>query len=236
MRAGISITDVKANVGPVGYYLAFPLVALVGWPAAALAPLAPALHALRVFGRLGSDIDRKWMVFFAGVVVLLPIGVGLALNSPLGDASPFAGIWGSLVAHYWRQWLGGIGAWLVWVLGASALTAATLAWNPIRALVGRVDGAPAPAAEPPQTKRSRAIPSNAAEAALALEPAPEEMPGLAELEESDAAGDVAVTSRKPRKRKPKAPTADQTTDQTSVLPANLTAAGLGDELPPTDLL
>ena len=29
LRAGVSIIDVKANVGPVGYYLAFPLVALV---------------------------------------------------------------------------------------------------------------------------------------------------------------------------------------------------------------
>jgi S-DNA-T family DNA segregation ATPase FtsK/SpoIIIE len=235
MRAGISIIDVKANVGPVGYYLAFPLVALVGWPAAALAPLAPALHALRVFGRLGSDIDRKWMVFFAGVVVLLPIGVGLALNSPLGDASPFAGIWGSLVAHYWRQWLGGIGAWLVWVLGASALTAATLAWNPIRALVGRVDAAPAPASLPAQTKRSRAVPSNDSAVALALEPAPEEMPGLADVHESETPGDVAAASRKSRKRKPKAST-DQPADQSSLLPADLTATSLGDELPPTELL
>ena len=66
------------------------------------------------------------------------------MNSPLGDANPFAGLWGSLVAHYWRQWLGGFGAWLVCVLAASALTVATLAWNPIRALVGRSETAPTP--------------------------------------------------------------------------------------------
>jgi len=241
LRAGISVPDVKANVGPVGYYLAFPLVALVGWPAAVMAPLAPAVHALRVFGRLGSDIDRKWMIFFAGVVVLLPVGVGLAVNNSLGDASPAAGLWGSLVAHYWRQWLGGIGAWLVWVLAASALTAATLAWNPIRALVGRAEVAPSPDVVPtpdvPARKRNRnaIVPTpDAALAALALEPLAEEMPGLAELEESDAPGDVAVAQRRPRKRKPKA--------EAGVEPVEATAAlvgapeDIGDELPPTDLL
>ena len=67
LRAGV---DVRASIGPVGWYLAHPLVLLVGWPAAAMAPLAPAVHALRVFDRLESETDRKWMTFFAGVVVL----------------------------------------------------------------------------------------------------------------------------------------------------------------------
>ena len=49
-----------------------------GWPAAALTPLVPAVHALRLFGRLESETDRSWMIFLAGVVVLLPIAVGLA--------------------------------------------------------------------------------------------------------------------------------------------------------------
>ena len=234
LRAGISISDVKANVGPVGYYLAFPLVALVGWPAAVLAPFAPAVHALRVFGRLGSEIDRKWMVFFFGIVVLLPIGVGLAVNNPLGDASGASGLWGSLVAHYWRQWLGGIGAWLVWVLALSALTAATLAWNPIRAIVG--PSAPAPGPTPgtpaPERKRGREKPgADAAVAALALEPPPEEMPAVSAM---DSEGAVDAPS-KPRKRKTRAK-ADGSVEPGDAPAAIGAPETLGDELPPTDLL
>ena len=70
IQAGV---DVRESVGPVGVYLAYPLVWLVGWPAAAMAPFAPAVHALRVFGRLESSTDRKWMMFFAGVVVLVAL-------------------------------------------------------------------------------------------------------------------------------------------------------------------
>lgn len=239
LRAGISISDVKANVGPVGYYLAFPLVALVGWPAAVLAPLAPAVHALRVFGRLGSEIDRKWMVFFFGLVVLLPIGVGLAINNPLGDTSAAAGLWGSFVAHYWRQWMGGLGAWLVWVLAASALTAATLAWNPVRALVGRSTPGeiPAPDAPAPERKRAREkspTPDAAAAAlALALEPAPEEMPALAE--QATEAGDIAGAPARPRKRRHK-PKGDGVAEPAEVPAAIGAPEAIGDELPPTDLL
>ena len=134
LRGGV---DIRTNINPIGWYLAHPLVLLVGWPAAIMAPLAPAVHALRVFGRLESETDRKWMMFFAGVVVLMPIGVGLAAQPQPGDPSLAAGLWGSFVAFYWRSWFGGIGAWLVWVLASSALMAATLAWNPIRAIIGR---------------------------------------------------------------------------------------------------
>ena len=50
------------DMGPVGRTLAAPLVAFLGWPAAALLPLAPAAHALRLFGRLGelgSGFDQR---------------------------------------------------------------------------------------------------------------------------------------------------------------------------------
>src|SRR3954468_4854782 len=98
LRAGV---DVEQNVGPIGYYLAYPLVWLVGWPAALMAPLAPAVHALKVFGRLQSETDRRWMTFFAGVVALVPIGVALAVHPVLGSSSVAAGIWGSFVGYYW---------------------------------------------------------------------------------------------------------------------------------------
>src|SRR5436853_4918231 len=100
LRAGV---DVQQNVGPIGYYLAYPLVWLVGWPAALMAPLAPAVHALKLFGRLQSETDRKWMMFFAGVVALVPIGVALAVSPAVGSTSGAAGMWGRVVAEYWSH-------------------------------------------------------------------------------------------------------------------------------------
>jgi S-DNA-T family DNA segregation ATPase FtsK/SpoIIIE len=237
LRLGV---NVRENVGPVGYYLAWPLVAAVGWPAAALAPFAPAVHALKVFGRLNSDTDRKWMTFFFGVVVLLPIGVALATNPQPGLESQAAGLWGSFVAFYWRAWFGGIGAWLVWVLAGSALMATTLAWNPIRALVGRGqigkdDAVPAEAKQTSPRKRKPAIPTGpAVDAALALEPDPEEMPGIGGDMDVSAPTDPAAP-RKPRKKKPKAePGVADAVVAAGAVPG---AVPVGeDELPPTDLL
>jgi len=234
-RSGV---DVRENVGPVGLFLAYPLVTFVGWPAALLAPFAPAVHALRVFGRLESATDRKWMVFFAGVVFLLPIGVALALEPVQGQRSDAAGLWGAFVAFYWRSWFGGLGAWLVWVLGTSALTAATLAWNPIRALVGRQAGRPTDAQDtPPVGSRRRTKPPAAdANTALSLEPPPEEMPAVPAAEAEALVG--AETERKPRKRRTKPDTAE-------TAPATPVAAGAvpgaapsipGDELPSPELL
>ena len=40
------------------------------------------------------------------------------------------GFWGGFVAHYLRKGLGMAGAWIVLVLALSALTVATLRWNP----------------------------------------------------------------------------------------------------------
>ena len=234
LRFGV---DVRANIGPVGWYLAHPLVLLVGWPAAIMAPLAPAVHALRVFGRLESETDRKWMMFFAGVVVLLPIGVGLATQPQLGDLSLAAGHWGSFMAFYWRSWFGGIGAWLIWVLLSSALMAATLAWNPIRAIVGRGTIASDPDAAPsPSRKRGRAggIP-DAAAAALTLEPPADEMPGLMDSARLEEPGDISSAARRPRKRKPKSDTAVEPSDESAAVAASASDL-VGDELPPTELL
>ena len=242
LRGGV---DVRQNIGPVGYYLAYPLVFLVGWPAAVMAPLAPAVHALRVFGRLESSTDRKWMTFFFGMVVLLPIGVALATAPVPGETSYSAGLWGSFVAFYWKNWFGGIGAWLAWILGVSALAAATLAWNPIRALVGRnapviaPDAGAAAAAQPetPRRKRKPALVPDAASAALALEPPPEEMPAIEGMELSPLAEEGADAPRKTRKRKPKPDAPSEPLEPVSAMAAAAaTADAPGDELPPTTLL
>jgi len=133
-RAPVSV---EASVGVVGRILASPLVWFFGWPAAILIPLVPAVHALRLFGRLASDTDRSWMIFFAGVVVLLPVALALSIAPPPpGLPSLGAGLWGEFVASWWRGWFGSFGAWIVVALAGSVLMAATLAWNPVRALIG----------------------------------------------------------------------------------------------------
>src|SRR3990170_948756 len=170
------------SFGWMGGLLAVPVTAFFGWPASLLLPLAPAAHALRLFGRLGERKDRSWTVFLLGIVVLLPVIFGLAQGAPR-EADPLAGIWGSFAAFYLLQFAGPTGAWIVIALSLSALMAATLSWNPIRVMVGKrvvhLDGsAPTPAERrgldpkleiqvPPTTKISL-VPR--------LEPSPEEMP------------------------------------------------------------
>src|SRR5205809_1382349 len=89
--------NVRGNFGWVGALLAHPIAQLLGWPAAALLPLALAAHALRLFVRLGVRKDRSGMVFPFGMVVLLPIVFGLA-QAGVPDATPLAGTWGAVGA------------------------------------------------------------------------------------------------------------------------------------------
>src|SRR3990170_3534888 len=127
--------DVARSFGWAGSLLAYPMARFLGWPAAALIPIALAAHALRLFGRLAERTDRSWMVFLLGLVVLLPIALGLA-EGGLRDATPLSGLWGSFSAFYLLQFAGRAGAWIVVALSLSALMAVTLSWNPVRALVG----------------------------------------------------------------------------------------------------
>jgi S-DNA-T family DNA segregation ATPase FtsK/SpoIIIE len=244
LRSGV---DVRGSVGWVGWYLARPLVMLVGWPAAALTPLAAAAYALRVFGRLGpSDPGRRgssWMIFFAGLALLLPVGVGVALRLRIGsDHSPAAGLWGGLVAAYWREWFGAMGAWVVITLALSALTAVTLAWNPIRMIVGRrsdsAAGGDAEAGAPGRRRRRKPSDVSGEDGALALtlEPPPEEMPGADPSFVADGRPDTREGRRGRKKTK-----ADAATEREEEITAAIEAAGRapdvgGDELPPPDLL
>jgi DNA segregation ATPase FtsK/SpoIIIE, S-DNA-T family len=254
LRSGV---DVRGSVGWVGWYLARPLVMLVGWPAAALAPLAAAAYALRVFGRLGPATGgatrgaSSWMVFFAGLALLLPVAVGLALGLRIGsDHSAAAGLWGGLVAAYWREWFGAMGAWVVITLALSALTAVTLAWNPIRMIIGRrtppQDGAAEPMDAAPLSRRRRRKPGEASTdsgaLALMLEPAPEEMPAadptlLADGRAGGRDGELGAGGRRGKKKTK----ADAAAEREEEITAAIEATGrtpdvLGDDLPPPDLL
>jgi DNA segregation ATPase FtsK/SpoIIIE, S-DNA-T family len=251
--------NVEQSVGVVGRVLASPLVSFFGWPAAALIPLVPAVHAVRLFGRLGSETDRSWMIFFAGVVVLLPVALALAIAPPPpGLPSLGAGWWGELVASWWRGWFGSFGAWIVVALAASVLMAATLAWNPIRALIGHrppVAGVAVMPDEPEASakrRRKREAEPNVAESkvaggdlALALAPPPEEMPGLdptamldGDVDALENANGAAFDSKRKKKRS----RADAAAEHDAEIAAAIEATahpevpGEGDELPTPDLL
>ncbi len=224
LRSGV---DVRANVGWVGAHLARPLVLLLGWPGALLVPFVPMVHALRVFGRLRSDTDRSWMIFLAGLVLLLPAVVALGSGLRMGDGYTAAsGLWGAFVASYWRAWFGDLGAWIVVALAVSGLMAATLAWNPVRALVGAQHGTDGAAAR------------RKADRALALEPSPDEMPGI-EPEAPEPEASMAAPSRKRGRRGSKGEAAARREEQ---IRAEIDASAispesaLADELPTPELL
>jgi S-DNA-T family DNA segregation ATPase FtsK/SpoIIIE len=248
LRSGV---DVRGNVGWVGWWLARPIVALLGWPGALLTPLVPAVHALRVFGHgpppasPGSPqpTARDWMIFLGGVVALLPIAIGLALHVPLGESSRSAGIWGTFVAFYLRTWFGGIGAWVAITLATSALTAATLAWNPIRMLVAprqkRVATAEEASTAPKRRRKSEiAAGEPAGDRALELAPPPEELPGVttAPAPVNGAAPDEGESKR--RRKRSKADIAFDRDEQIAMAieATAFSPEALGDELPPPEIL
>ena len=250
-EAGMGV-GVRSNVGWLGYWLARPLVVFVGWPAAALTPLVPAVHALRLFGRLESETDRSWMIFFAGVVALLPIGIGLAINAPLGTYPRTAGLWGAFIALYWREWFGGVSAWIVVALAGSVLTAVTLRWNPVRMIVGRKTLPPTPRADvpadelyaPPKSRRRRKdAPQNLA---LSLEPSPDEFdaidPMVAMQAASSAAADakedeaIEEASKRRGKKKDQTPKPGRDEQIAAAIDATEKPESSADELPPSDLL
>jgi len=245
LRTGLSV---RGSVGWVGWYLARPIVALLGWPAASLTPLVPLVHALRVFGRLESDTDRSWMIFFGGLVVLLPIAIGVAMNAPLGSSSQASGWWGAGVAYYWRQWFGGFGAWVVIALASSVLTAATLAWNPIRVLIGHrsplTSGVAAlgvaGAGEANGKRRRKKKEDTGIDLALELAPSPDEMPGIGSQPEHTDLLDAVLADAEPRRKrkKSKAEIAAERDEEIAAAIAATADTGSvpGDELPPPELL
>jgi S-DNA-T family DNA segregation ATPase FtsK/SpoIIIE len=249
MRAGVSVHE---SVGAVGDFLASPLVKFFGWPAAFLIPLVPAVHALRLFGRLESATDRSWMIFFAGLVLLLPVFLALALPlPPAGTTSLAAGIWGGFVAFYSSAWFGSFGAWIVLLLATSVLMAATLAWNPIRALVGRrasgaavVDDAVIASDEVPAKRRKKREPKadEVADAnlALTLEPPPEEMPSIdpSLVAEGDvlALDDAPSDAKRKRKKSKAEAAAAHDASIAAAIDATETIDLSGEELPSPQLL
>ena len=230
------------SFGWIGGLLALPLAKALGWPAAVMLPLAPAAHALRLFGRLDQRTDRSWMVFLLGFVILLPVVFGVA-EGGLREPSAWSGVWGSFVAFYLLQFAGTAGAWIVLVLALSALMAATLSWNPVRALVS------APARRKSETEavadstEEKMRTGRSSRANGSSEPNPDEMPALdlsllgsgnIPVEDSGLRRD----DKRPREKRTKAEIAAERDERIAarIDATGHTGAGDGDERPTADLL
>jgi len=170
-------TAARGIFGPVGGCLKGALLFVLGAPAATILAFIPLVHGLRLLERMQWETDRRWLLFLAGLVVVLPIVVGLATGTERHTDGP-AGVWGGFVAFYLRQALGMGGAWLAVFVLASALTAWTLRWNPLTARVAL-----------PRVAAGGSSPE-----ALAMEPPPEEMPAI-----EDGRRDAGEGRRRPKR-------------------------------------
>src|SRR5256714_996316 len=245
--------NVRGNFGWIGALLAHPIALLLGWPAAAILPVAPAAHALRLFGRLGERKDRWWMVFLLGMVVLLPITFGLAQGG-IREATALAGIWGAFSAFYMLQFAGAAGAWILMAIAYSVLMAATLSWNPIRVVVAKrvrtLDQfvAPPTPAERAGLDPSQEIvvqaPNSAASvvSATLLEPTPEEMPQIDHSLMTNAITEQPVLPiEKRRERRSKTPASVHVARETEKINAAIEAlepyeSFTAEDLPSHELL
>jgi S-DNA-T family DNA segregation ATPase FtsK/SpoIIIE len=238
-----SCLEMRGLMGPVGSCLRFAMFRVLGLPATLLLPLVPAVHALRLFGRMRSDTDRSWMLFLAGLVVLVPIACALGIENGERTVSAADGLWGSFVAYYLYAFFGPVGAWFVVSMLVCALTVLTLAWNPIRVLIGvRVQHVevfePVAPETPARGRRKRKELDPVVVPAALLEPPPEEMPQIDPTMMQEGAGDVADDGGKGRKKKKSR--AELSVEQDERIAAAIDAheenALAADELPPSDLL
>lgn len=132
-----SCTIAGGAFGPVGGCIRWSILGLVGALAAIFVPLIPAVHALRLLGRLEESEDQRFLVFTVGLAAIIPVAAGLARLDMLAPGTPdvLAGLWGAFAAYYVREVLGTAGAWIVIAIAFSALAAVTLGWNPVRVLL-----------------------------------------------------------------------------------------------------
>jgi S-DNA-T family DNA segregation ATPase FtsK/SpoIIIE len=230
-------------MGPVGAWLRHTMLSVLGLPATLLLPLVPAVHALRLFGRMRSDTDRSWMLFLAGLVVLVPVACALGIEQGERTVSAADGLWGSFVAYYLYAFFGPVGAWLVVSMLLCALTVLTLAWNPIRVLIGvrvqQIELFEPVAAKVPAKGRKKRKGIDAVEVPAALlEPPPEEMPQIDPTLMQESAGDSADDGGKGKKKKKSRAELSMEQDEriAAAIDANEENALAADELPPPDLL
>ena len=233
--------DATGPFGPAGTFARCVLVSAVGIPGMVIVALGCLVVALAMFGRIKrADDASDWTLLFAGTVTLVPVAIGLALGGEPA-ASDGAGLWGSFAAHYLQKGLGTAGAWIAFLLATSALTVATLRWNPIRLLIG-----------PGMPNEGGAVTGYTPTLAERLAPEPEEMPAIdpalvrdvlaaapARGRRKDAPTDEAsfappVADSKERRGKKGKESRDEAVD--AALEPSLDPALFSEDLPGTELL
>jgi S-DNA-T family DNA segregation ATPase FtsK/SpoIIIE len=241
--ANTSCWHARGLMGPVGACLRASVYGLLGLPATILLPFVPAVHALRLFGRMRSDTDRSWMLFLAGATAVLPIALGLAIERGTPAVGPFDGIWGSFAAFYLHTAFGPAGAWFIVALLVCALTVLTLAWNPIRVLIGvrvqHLDAMdPASEVQPARRRKGKGEVEPTPVAAALIEPPPEEMPQIDPMMLVQSTGELADDLSRGRKKKKSRDDLATEHDERIAAAIEATAEGTlgGDELPPPELL
>lgn len=180
------LLEVRGAFGTIGAAIVAPLVTVLGWSGVVFLPVLPAVHGLRLLGRLNRAEDRSWLWFMSGLMLLMPIAFALGLRVGR-DTSLVAGVWGGMIAFYLEKLIGYVGAWLAVLAGVSGLTIGTLAWNPVLALFDRA----------PKVAAALNPQRDAALAALQMAPPPEEMPAI-----EDYAAPVLARDAKPAPKKP----------------------------------
>ncbi|HEY2849627.1 MAG TPA: DNA translocase FtsK 4TM domain-containing protein [Gemmatimonadaceae bacterium] len=252
---GQSCTTAGRIFGPVGSCLRSGILITLGALSAVVVPFIPAVHALRLLGRIPESEDRRLLFFTIGLAALIPLAAALAQGATL-DASavdPYAGLVGSFVAFYLVKAFGLGGAWVIIALGVSALMAGTLAWNPLRMLIGgsakRAVAAEAlPHAGDPAVIGTIATGADGLTRAEHLEPDSREMPVLdlalmapaeAIAEQKELPLDDPVEKRSARKKK--ATKAERVAEHADAMAAAINAGtdpldAMADELPPAELL
>lgn len=180
------LLEVRGAFGAIGAAIVAPLVTILGWSGVVFLPVLPAVHGLRLLGRLNRSEDRSWLWFLSGLLLLVPVAFALGLRVGR-ETSLVAGVWGGMIAFYLMKMIGYVGAWLAVLAGISALTIGTLAWNPVLALFDRA----------PKMAAALTPSRDAALAALQMAPPPEEMPAI----EDYAAPMLARDSKPARGRK-----------------------------------
>ncbi|MES3032784.1 MAG: DNA translocase FtsK 4TM domain-containing protein [Gemmatimonadota bacterium] len=195
------LLEVRGAFGTVGAAIVAPLVTVLGWSGVVFLPVLPAVHGLRLLGRLNRTEDRSWLWFLGGVMLLLPVAFALGLRVGR-STSLVAGVWGGMVAFYLVELIGYVGAWLAVLAGLSGLTIGTLAWNPVLALFDRA----------PKMAAALQPSRDAALAALQMAPPPEEMPAIDDYGAASLARDVAPSDRRTRKAAKAAPIVDEAWD------------------------
>ncbi len=236
--------------GPVGGCIRWSILGLVGALAAAVVPFIPAVRALRLLGRLDASGRQHFDLFPIGLVAIVPVAAGLARlgRIPAGTGDPIAGLWGSFTSFYLAEALGRGGAWFVIVIAVSVLTAVTLGWNPLRAIVAVGTKPPVSGADPAVLTKAEALEPDAKEmppvdlALMGLAAKADTVPPKTELapvldeEASDAVVSIA-TAKSRAKRSEKVERKEDVHVSASGAPAPASAAIPDpDELPSSALL